>query len=167
MNWNWSYGPETAKWGHDLCDLDLWPWPFVRTSLLSMVITPEKFCDDTITKNWIQIVNFWAHVTWKFDGRPQKTIGHLLYILCQTLCIISKPSGEFKLELQSETLNLGLNWGFFVPCELKIWQMTLKKKRAHPLFYFKLCASFHSCITIQNEAAVRKHQILVKIGNFF
>ena len=22
---NWSYGPETAKWGHDLCDLDLWP----------------------------------------------------------------------------------------------------------------------------------------------
>ena len=25
VNSNWSYGPETAKWGHDLCDLDLWP----------------------------------------------------------------------------------------------------------------------------------------------
>ena len=24
VNSNWSYGPETAKWGHDLCDLDLW-----------------------------------------------------------------------------------------------------------------------------------------------
>ena len=26
VNLNWSYSPETAKWGHDLCDLDLWPW---------------------------------------------------------------------------------------------------------------------------------------------
>ena len=25
MNSNWSYGPETAKLGVDLCDLDLWP----------------------------------------------------------------------------------------------------------------------------------------------
>ena len=43
VNSNWSYGPETAKWGHDLCDLDLWPWPFAWTSLLSLVITPENF----------------------------------------------------------------------------------------------------------------------------
>ena len=40
---NWSYGPETAKWGHDLCDLDLWLWPFAWTSRLWMVITPENF----------------------------------------------------------------------------------------------------------------------------
>ena len=25
MNSNWSNGPETAKWGYDLCDLDHWP----------------------------------------------------------------------------------------------------------------------------------------------
>ena len=25
MNSNWSYSAETAKWGHDFCDLDLWP----------------------------------------------------------------------------------------------------------------------------------------------
>ena len=25
VNSNWSYGPETAKGGHDFCDLDLWP----------------------------------------------------------------------------------------------------------------------------------------------
>ena len=35
--------PETAKLGVDLCDLDLWPWPFAWTSLLTMVITPENF----------------------------------------------------------------------------------------------------------------------------
>ena len=43
MNSNWSYSPETAQWGHDLCDLDLWPWPFAWTSCLSMVITHEHF----------------------------------------------------------------------------------------------------------------------------
>ena len=43
VNSNWSYGPETAKLGFDLCDLDLWPWPFAWTSLLSMIITPEIF----------------------------------------------------------------------------------------------------------------------------
>ena len=42
-NSNLSYSPETAKLGIDLCDLDLWPWPFEWTSLLSMVITPENF----------------------------------------------------------------------------------------------------------------------------
>ena len=38
-----GYSPETVKWGHDLCDLDLWPWTFAWTSRLSMVITPEHF----------------------------------------------------------------------------------------------------------------------------
>ena len=32
-----------AKLGVELCDLDLWPWPFAWTSLLTMVITPESF----------------------------------------------------------------------------------------------------------------------------
>ena len=43
VNSNWSYGPETVKLGCDLCDLDLWPWPFAWTSLLSLVITPANF----------------------------------------------------------------------------------------------------------------------------
>ena len=64
-------------------------------------------------------------------------------------------------------LNLGQNWWFFVPCDLKIWQMTLKNNRAHLLSYFKLCASFHSHLSIQNGVTVRKCQIWVKIGNFF
>ena len=43
--------PETAKLGVDLCDLDLWPWPFAWTSLLSMVITPETF----------MMIRWWEH----------------------------------------------------------------------------------------------------------
>ena len=38
---NWSYSPETAQLGFDLCDLDLWPLTLVH--ILSMVITPENF----------------------------------------------------------------------------------------------------------------------------
>ena len=42
MNSNWSYSPETVKLGCDLCDLDLWPWPFAWTLRSSLVITPEN-----------------------------------------------------------------------------------------------------------------------------
>ena len=55
---------------------------------------------------------------------------------------------------------------FFVPCNLIIWQMTLKNNRADLLSYFKLCASFHSHLSIQNGVTVRKRQIWVKIGDF-
>ena len=42
-NSNWSYSPETVKLGRDLCDLDLWPWPFAWTLPWFLVITPENF----------------------------------------------------------------------------------------------------------------------------
>ena len=70
---NWSYGPETAKWGHDLCDLDLWPWPLALTSCLSMVITPENFrmirwqehCQKSVTGGQTEISVLraaWSHL---------------------------------------------------------------------------------------------------------
>ena len=51
VNSNWSYSPETPKLGYDLCDLDLWPWPFAYTSLLSLLITPENFV----------MIRWWKH----------------------------------------------------------------------------------------------------------
>ena len=76
-----------------------------------------------------------------------------------------KAYGEFKLELQSVNTQFGSKKIF--PCDLKIWHVTLKNNRAHLLCYFKLCASFHCHLSIQNGVTVRKHQIWVKIGNFF
>ena len=55
---------------------------------------------------------------------------------------------------------------FFVLCDLEIWQMTLENNRAPLLCYFKLCASFHSHLWIQNGVTVRKRSIRVKIGDF-
>ena len=63
-------------------------------------------------------------------------------------------------------LNLGQNRRFFVPCDLEIWQMTSNNNSAHLFSYFKLCASFHSHLSIQNGVTVRKRQIWVKIGDF-
>ena len=66
-----------------------------------------------------------------------------------------------------ETLNLGQNRQFFVPCDLEIWRMTLKNNRVPLLIYFKLCASFHSHQWIQTGVTVRKRPISFKIYNFF
>ena len=49
VNLNWSYGPETDKFGFDLCDLDFWPWPFAWTSLPSYHGNHSwKFHNDTM-----------------------------------------------------------------------------------------------------------------------
>ena len=51
VNSNWSYSPETVKLGCDLCDLDLWPWPFAWTLCWSLVIMPENF----------MMIRWWEH----------------------------------------------------------------------------------------------------------
>ena len=45
--------------------------------------------------------------------------------------------------------------------------MTLKNNRAPLLCYFKFCGSFHIHRLIQTGVTIRKHQIRVKIGDFF
>ena len=62
--------------------------------------------------NWIQIINFSARVTVKFDGWPQKTIGHLFYA---TLSFVHHfvAIDEFKLELQSGNAQSGSNSTIF------------------------------------------------------
>ena len=53
-------------------------------------------------------------------------------------------------------LDWGQNRQFFVPCDLEIWQMTLKNNRASLICCFKLCASFHSHWWIQTGVTVWK-----------
>ena len=78
-----------------------------------------------------------------------------------------KATNEFKLELQSGNTQFGSKLVFFVPCDLEIWQMTLKKNRAPLLCYFKLYASFDSHQWIQTGVTIRKCPIQVKINYFF
>ena len=108
---------------------------------------------------------FLSLLTLKFDGRPWKTIGHLFYTTSSFVhCFKAKI--EFKLELQSKTLNIGQNQQIFVLCDLEIWWMTLKNNWAPVLYYVKLYASFQSHGWIQTGVTVWKCSIRVKIGGF-
>ena len=69
-----------------------------------------------VISNWIQIVNFSAHVTVKFDGWPCKTIGHLFYATSSFVHHFV-PIGEFKLELQSGNAQFGSKSTIF----LAVW----------------------------------------------
>ena len=116
----------------------------------------------------VKIGNFLSRVTFKFDGWPWKTMGQLFYTTSRFfLCIISNPSVNSNWIYSPETLNLGQNRWFFVPCDLEIWRTTLKKDRAPLLLYFKLCASLHSHQWIQTGVTVWKRPIWVKIEDFF
>ena len=74
---------------------------------------------------------------------------------------------KLRLAFSPETPNLGQIWRFLEPCDLEIWRMTLKNKRAPLLCYFKLYASFRSHRWIQAGVTVRTHPIWVKINDFF
>ena len=47
-------------------------------------------------------------------------------MLLQALCIISYPLVILNLSYSPETPNLGQMRRYFEPCDLEIWQMTLK-----------------------------------------
>ena len=64
-------------------------------------------------------------------------------------------------------LKLHSNRQFFSPCDLEIWWISQKNKRAPLLYYFKLFASFHSHWWIQTGVTVQKRLIWVKIDDFF
>ena len=59
-----------------------------------------------VMSNWIQIVNFSARVTVKFDEWPRKTIGHFFYTT-SSFAHHFKSIGEFKLDLQSRNTQFG------------------------------------------------------------
>ena len=61
-----------------------------------------------------------------------------------------------NLSYSPETPNLGQIWRFLEPCDLEIWQMTLKNNRAPLLSNIKLFASFHHHMWIQTGVTVRR-----------
>ena len=85
------------------CDLEI--WLMTSKNYGALLLHYIKLCASSQTPRWIQtgvtvrkrsirikIGNILSRVTLKFDGWHWKTIGHLFYMLLQTLCIISLPS---------------------------------------------------------------------------
>ena len=116
---------------------------------------------------WVKISDFFSRVTLRFHGWPRKTTGHLFYAPSSFVYHFIAVC-EIKMKLQSGNTKFGSKSAiFFVPCDLEIWQMTLKNNRTPLLCYFKLTASFHSHLWIQDGVTVRLRSIWVKIGDFF
>ena len=67
----------------------------------------------------------------------------------------------------SNLTQIGLKWSIFRPCDLEIWRMTPKNKKALLLYYIKLCVSFQIHQWIQTGVIVRKRPIWVKFDDFF
>ena len=71
----------------------------------------------------IQIVDFSAHVTLKFNGWPRKIIGHLFYTTSSFVHHF-KSINEFKLELQSGNAQFGSKSTIFfshVTLQFDVW----------------------------------------------
>ena len=117
--------------------------------------------------NLVKIGDFLSPVTSKFDRWPWKTIGHI-FSATSSFVLHFIAIYQFKMELQSGSAKFGSKSAIFlVPYDLEIWRMTLKNNRAPLLCPFKLSASFHSHLWIQNGVTVRKRSIWVKMGNFW
>ena len=87
-------------------------------------------------------------MTFKNDRAP---------LLCYLkLCAAFRSHWWIETGVSPETPNLGQIRRFLEPCDLEIWRMTLKKKRAPLLSIIKLYASFHHHMWIQTGVTVRK-----------
>ena len=82
---------------------------------------------------WVKIDDFFSRVTFKFDGWPSKTIGHLFYDT-SSFVYHFVAIGEFKLELRSGNAQSGSNSTLFRA--VWPWNLTddLEKTKGH-LFY--------------------------------
>ena len=159
------------------CDLEIWQMTLKnkKTPFLHYIKLCASFHSHWWIQTWVtvqkrpirvKIGNFLSCVTLKFDRWHWKTIGHFFDIASSFVHYFIAIS-EFKSELQSGNAQFGSKSIFFVPCDLQIWQMTLKNNRAPLLCCFKLCASFRSHWWIQTGVTVRKHPVWVKIDDFF
>ena len=113
-----------------------------------------------------KLVIFFVPCDLKIWQMTLKTIGHI-FSATSSFVLHFIAIYQFKMELQSGKAKFGSKLGIFLSCDLEIWQLTLKNNRAPLLCYFKLSASFHSHLWIQNGVTLRKRSIWVKIGDFF
>ena len=75
VNSNWSYDLETAKWVHDLCDLDLWPLTLTICIYITFVngnMNSWKFQDDRMTGTLSKRCDRWTD--WQTDGRTERSV---------------------------------------------------------------------------------------------
>ena len=179
---NLSYSPETPNLGQiwrfsEPYDVEIWRMTLQNNR--APLLCYFKHCAScrshwwiqtsiTVRKRpiWVKFNDFRAVWPWNLTDDLAKRKG-ISSMLLQALCIISYPLVILNLSYSPETPNLGHKCDdFFEPCDLEIWQMTLKNNRAPLLCYFKLCAAFRTHWWIQTGVTVQKRPIWVKFDVF-
>ena len=163
-------------WSHVTLKFDGWPWKttghlvYATLSLMHHIKAIREFKLELQSGNaqfGSKLAIFLSYVTLKFDGWPWKIIGHLFYVASSFVYHFIAIS-EFKLKLQYGNAQFGSkSAGFFIPCDLDIWWMTLRNNRAPLLCYLELFALFRSHWWTKTRVTVRKRPISVKIDDFF
>ena len=173
MSSNWSYGPETAKRGHDLCDLDLWP----LTATLCMditFVTGNNSIGHLSFVVWSFVQHFIAIGEFKLELQSRNAqFGSNLTIfravwpwnLADDL-EQGKSEGYDSCDRPSNLTQIGFKSPIFRPCDLEIWWMTPKNNKARLLYYIKLWVSYQIHQWIQTGVTVWKHPIWVKFNDF-
>ena len=156
----------------ELCDLEIWRMTLKnnRAPLLCYFKLYAPFRSHRwiqagvrVRKHpiWVNIDDFFSRVTLQYDVWPWKIMGHLFYDYFK-LCASFRSHRWFQTWVTVRKRPIWVKIGQFLePCDLEIWQMTLKNNRAPLLCYFKLCASFCSHWWIQTGVTVRKRPIWV------
>ena len=86
-------------------------------------------------------------------------------LLCYfKLCASFRNHRRIQTRVTARKLPIWVKIGYFSPCDLENWRMTLKSNRANLLSHFKLSASFHNHRRIQTRVTVRNRPISVTIG---
>ena len=157
QNW-WFYFPCGLKiWrmtlknyrAHLLCYSKLWASYHSHRSIQNGVTVQRR-------QIRVKMGNFLYHVTLKFDRWPWNIIGHLFYATSSFVHHFI-PIYDIKMKLQSGNTKFGSKSA--ISCPVWPWNLTddFEKNWAPFLCYFKLRASFHSHLWIQNGVTVRKH----------
>ena len=115
-NWAWS-----SLWLNGIWHNSKWSRGYQRDKNNKANLRDLIAATGLVISNWIQIVNFSARVTVKFDGWPCKTIGHLFYATSSFVHHFV-AIGEFKLQLQSGNAQSGSNSTIFRA--VRPWNLT-------------------------------------------
>ena len=117
------------------------------------------------TSNWIQIIDFLVHVTFKFDDL-EKQMG-TSSVLCHALCIISNPLVNSNWSYSPETLNLCQNGDFLFCVTLKFHRWPWKIIRHHFYATSSFVDNFKAIGEFKLECLSGKAQIGSKSAIFF
>ena len=137
LNLNCSCCPETLNSGQNRrffapCDLEI-QWMTLKNNR-DPLLCYIKLCASFQSHRWIQtkvtvrkrsirakMDDFLSRVTFKFDGWPWKTIGHLFYVASSFMHHFI-TIGELKLKLQSGNAQFGSKSTIF--CPVSPWNLT-------------------------------------------